>query len=694
MAQPATINSIATAGLVVAIPTASLQCYPALDTLHAASPRLTERPESRRDHRPDIDGLRAVAVGLVLLHHFDVAPFHGGFVGVDVFFVISGYLITRLIAADLDAGSFSFIAFYERRARRILPALLTMLAVTTIAALVILPPPELASFAATVPPAILMYANIHMAGLGGYFAADARAVPLLHLWSVAVEEQFYLVYPLCLVALSRRLGHHWRRVIPIALALFAAYAFWHAVRSPSRGYFLTHDRAWELLLGAAAGLYGARLARQLAPLGRLPATAGLAAIITASLLYDGTFAFPGAAALLPCLGAALILIAPSPAHAAPFLSSSLATGLGRASYSIYLWHWPVIVLAGVAGPAPSPLLRLALCGFVVLAALASYHLVETPLRRPKGSARRRVFAAGTGLTVAVLLGLAGLNAFRSDWARPIDPAAATRLAAIAEDKARVDDCRVVSRAGAISPCRFGSAGARDIYVLGDSFAGAVGLGLIDQPGRSVRLDTVPTCPPIPLVPTEADDYVGRSTGAACRIRNASPPERIVNDPTISAVVLAGNWLLYPDRDTATSSPTRTTYANMSRRVVQFAETLARGGKTVVLVGLVPKAASNIGTAFGRTVAGWPARLHTPRSAFDADHASLAPLLAARNSLPNIIVVQPDRHLCDATTCFGTRDGEPLYFDENHLSRYGAARLAPEILDAIDRPALATQRPTN
>jgi peptidoglycan/LPS O-acetylase OafA/YrhL len=655
---------------------------------------LTERPESRRDHRPDIDGLRAVAVGLVLLHHFDVAPFHGGFVGVDVFFVISGYLITRLIAADLDAGSFSFIAFYERRARRILPALLTMLAVTTIAALAILPPPELASFAAAVPPAILMYANIHMAGLTGYFGADARAVPLLHLWSVAVEEQFYLVYPLCLVALNRGLGQHWRRVIPIALALFAAYAFWHAMRSPSRGYYLTHDRAWELLLGAAAGLYGARLARQLAPLGRLPATAGLAAILTASLIYDGTSAFPGAAALLPCLGAALILIAPSPAHAAPFLSGSLATGLGRASYSIYLWHWPAIVLAGVVEPAPSPLLRLALGGFVVLAALASYHLVETPLRRPKGSAQRQVFAAGTGLTVAVLLGLAGLSASRPDWARPIDPSAATRLAAIAEDKARVNDCRVVSRTGTISPCRLGSTGAGDIYVLGDSFAGAVGLGLIDQPGRSVRLDTVPTCPPIPLTSNEADDYVGRSTGAACRFRNASLPDRIVNDPTISAVVLAGNWLLYPDRGTAASDPTRATYANLSRRVGQFAETLARRGKTVVLVGLIPKAAGNIKTTFGRTVAGWPAQLNVPRRAFDADNAALAPLFAAVSNRPNIVVVEPARHLCDTTTCFGVRDGEPLYFDEGHLSRYGAGRLAPEILGAIHRLALASPRPTN
>lgn len=288
-------------------------------------------------YRPDIDGLRAVAVLGVILYHFEVWPFSGGFVGVDVFFVISGYLITGIIANDLQADRFSILTFYQRRVRRILPALVACVAATSVAGLFILLPNELQDLGQSLIATALFASNIYFWSQSGYFAPAADTQPLLHTWSLAVEEQFYIAFPLILAAVWR-----WNRraLVPtlLVLALLSlGVSAYQVQQAPQAAFYLSIGRGWELLVGSLIALCRSHL-------DKVPATCawlGLAAIVASLVGYNEQMPFPGLAALLPCLGAAAIIVSAPGTMVGNFLSSSPMRGIGLISYSLYLWHWPI-----------------------------------------------------------------------------------------------------------------------------------------------------------------------------------------------------------------------------------------------------------------------------------------------------------------------------------------------------------------
>lgn len=648
------------------------------------SPRQSAVP-----YRADIDGLRAIAVSLVVLHHLDASFLTGGYVGVDVFFVISGFLITGFIVGDLNSGRFDLLRFYERRARRILPALLAVLAATTLAALLILPPEELRDFAASVPAALFMVANLHMKSLGGYFGADMHTVPLLHLWSIAVEEQFYLVYPVLLWGL-----HRWRprfvpHIIVFTLVLAFAWAAYHAARSPAAAYFATPDRAWELLLGAASWFAVPIIARHVNGFGAMAALIGLAVIGTSAVFAGAESGFPGLPALAPCLGAAMVLLGGA-GRPSPLLSIQPLVTLGKLSYSLYLWHWPILVLAAVVVPTPSWPYRLGLIAAMFGAAGLSYRFVEMPCRRSPPDGEQRRFAIGLAAATAPIVLIAAVNIVWPAWTQIVPPDTAARLAELRTDKANVAACRVVSRAGLIAPCQFGAATApAPLYVVGDSHAGSLALGLTGGATRSVRVDTVPTCPPFGGA---APDVRGVSSGRSCRIRNASLPARIAEDPSISTVVLAAHWLTYRDHTATDAAPT---YDRIIRHAADLATALTAAGKTVIILGPTPEQDSDVALAYGRAAAGWPARLTTVRTGIDRRHKDVRAAFLALEALPGVAVVYPDRALCNATICFGASSDEPYYFDSGHLSGRGARQLAPLIeaaaRDLAERRADTTAR---
>src|SRR5215813_5654671 len=443
-------------------------------------------------YRADIDGLRAVAVLLVFAYHLGTARVKGGFVGVDVFFVISGYLIGSIILGEIDDGRFSLVKFYERRVRRILPALFVTLAVCAILAYKLFLPAELSEFAKSFLAATFSSANIFFYQQSGYFEGAASMKPLLHTWSLAVEEQFYIFLPLFLLSL-RRLSRSRRQIAVLAVAVvsFAASA-WGAFHSPEATFYLAHTRAWELLLGTLIALdvfpsFAGTAARNISSI------LGLAMIFVSGAFYQKTTPFPGIAAALPCFGAALIIAAgrDGTSLVAKALSLRPMVFVGTISYSLYLWHWPLIVFQNASGlfvhglsPRNSKLVVLAIA-FPV--AVLSWRFVECPFRNNrKPIPRARLFqiaSCAAAILTAVGIATIATRGFPSRYSSE-----AVRVASflengdpVTEAQYRVGSCFLTSRnpkaVFARDPCLSIDPSRHNALLVGDSHAAQLWFGL-------------------------------------------------------------------------------------------------------------------------------------------------------------------------------------------------------------------------
>jgi len=369
--------------------------------------------EGSLKYRPEIDGLRAVAVLPVVLYHAGIELFSGGFVGVDVFFVISGYLITSIILSERRAGRFSLTTFYARRIRRIFPALFVMMALCYPLGLALMSPFGMEQFAASIIAATLFMASVFFYDVSGYFASAADLKPLLHTWSLGVEEQFYLVFP-GLVLLTWKMGSRRQPMIFAALAVASlALAQWDIAQGKAdRGFFMLQTRLWELMIGSLAAIWLAGPRGQtLRVSGRLRhgALAGLALILFAALAYDGDTSFPGLAALPPVLGAALVILFATPQSlAGRLLGLRPMVFVGLVSYSLYLWHVPLLSFTRIGTGRDDLALMLAVCVLAFAFACLSWRYVERPIRRmPTVPARRLFGTTALGMALLVGLGLAG-----------------------------------------------------------------------------------------------------------------------------------------------------------------------------------------------------------------------------------------------------------------------------------------------
>ncbi len=353
------------------------------------------RPRHDMPYRADIDGLRAISILLVVGYHAQLWPVQGGFIGVDIFFVISGFLITRIILTQASAGTFSSLEFYARRVRRIFPGLIVVLAVTYLIGWFVLLPDGFALLGRSTAAGVAFVSNLFQLGQTGYFAPDAAENPLLHLWSLGIEEQFYIFWPPLLVLMF---GSKHRRVwmaaiaaasFGVSLLIFLGYKEW--------SFYSPISRAWELLAG---GIVANRLVER--PEGQtqrvphadnLKATIGVAAIAVAAIALNKDSLFPGAEALLPVLGAVLIIIAPNSAVNRVLLSSRPMVLIGLISYPLYLWHWPLLsYLAIMRNGVPNAVEIWAVVIVAVVLSWLTFRFVETPLRRNPNAVPRLSFA--------------------------------------------------------------------------------------------------------------------------------------------------------------------------------------------------------------------------------------------------------------------------------------------------------------
>ena len=359
-------------------------------------------------YRPEIDGLRAFAIIPVILYHAGFQLFGGGYVGVDVFFVISGYLITSIIVAELEKGPFSLVHFYERRARRILPALFATLFISLPFAWYWLLPDAMVSFSESLIAVSIFVSNIYFWQTSGYFEAAAELKPLIHTWSLAVEEQYYVLFPLFLI-LSWKLGKRW--IVGLLIIVFVvslACAQWLSIKRPSFAFFLLPTRGWELLIGAFVAFYYSNhnIKKHNHRIEQLGSLLGLSLITYAVFAYSNQTPFPSVYTLVPTLGAALIIIfARSGTLVGKLLSSKPFVGIGLISYGAYLWHQPMFAFARqrvLGQPSMHLILGLAVLSFAF--AYMSWKYIERPFRNKHRISQKNVFVYGA-ICSALFVGL-------------------------------------------------------------------------------------------------------------------------------------------------------------------------------------------------------------------------------------------------------------------------------------------------
>lgn len=641
-------------------------------------------------YQTHIDGLRAVAVLSVLFYHVGFSLTPGGFVGVDVFFVISGYLITTIVRAEIASGTFSFARFYERRIRRLLPAFVPVALVTSVAAYCLFLDPDFIDYAKSLGASFLFSSNWYFMATSGYFDAPADTKLLLHTWSLSVEEQYYFFFPIVLLLTHRLAPTRTAAVISVIFALSLGLSvFLMQAGETTEAFFNSFGRFWEMMVGSALSYVRSdSLSNRQVSAFR---AAGLAMIAYACFKYTENTPFPGLTALLPTLGAALVIVGgPSrPGSITAALSAIPLVYTGKISYSLYLWHWPVIVLATYYNEQLSPQARVLCCVASFALAAASYHFVELPFRRSSPASRRApVFAAFAGVSSIAL-------AFSA--AVPLTNAMPWRFSAhLRSDFAKANeyfssDCKQTPLGFEnLAGCWISASDSYDIskinYVVwGDSLAITVGGVFENYAARHnvnfVILSTAGCSSIIEIVRQRDKD---RTCPAINR--------RIVDfvSKTRANVILVSSWnslqasskgpfsVISPEGMPYTKSELIATLREKVKKTVELLP-----DRQIWVLGQPPRYPEEIDTAVARSVLlGRPPKQYISREAFLAEEAKTRSIFSGIST--NLTFLSVADAFCPDTFCTYAKGSLALYHDMVHVNRSGALLLESVLFEALDR----------
>lgn len=616
-------------------------------------------------YRPDIDGLRAISIILVVMYHLKVGFTRGGYVGVDIFFVISGFLITGLIAKETHTSGFSFARFYERRILRLFPALFAAFLATAIASWWILFPNEYVSLGRQLASAIAFSANIFFYAGAGYFADDSAMQPLQHTWSLAVEEQFYLLFPLILLPMLRL---DRRKLVAVlwllGLASFALSVVWMRADEADAAFYLLPARAWELLLGALIALKGVprletRRMRNAASL------IGVATIIAVAGAYNRNVPFPGWTALVPCIAAALIIHSGSQRDTWVYaaLSTRRLVVIGLASYSIYVWHQPMIVLWKSWFD-----IYLSVTDRVILGALsmaigfASWRYIERPFRYGGLLKTRRAVFVGAATAMASGLAVSAVLIFGQGFESRF-PEDVRRLATWSYQPPQTEFSKAkcfISRSLGNDPrvdeaCVRMVAGKKNYLLIGDSHAShwATGWQEALPPTINLMLASASGCKPVLQEPRAAP---------RCRAVMDWVFGDYLKTHKVDAVIVSASWV-----------------ASDVSRVPETIRYLRQYTDRVIVLGPGPRYFDSLPRLLLRAALKQDPTLVDQRR--DKDMFPLDKLLAASVRREDATYVSILDAICKASTCqVRTPEGEPMHFDYGHVTHAGAAHVARVLME--------------
>ena len=624
-------------------------------------------------YRSEIDGLRALAVLPVILYHSDIGGFSGGYVGVDIFFVISGYLITTILKEDLEAGRFSIWHFYERRARRILPALFLVMLVCMPFAWLWMLPSQLKDFSQSVAAVSLFVSNILFLQETNYFDGAADLKPLLHTWSLAVEEQYYIVFPVLLLLIWRLNSRSVRSYLALFALLSLALCEYASRNYPAANFYLVPTRAWELLAGSLCAFSTLKVA---SPARSFLGFAGLAMIVVSIFLFDESTRFPSLYALVPVVGTVfLILFGTRGTPVARILSMQILVGIGLISYSAYLWHQPLFAFARLRSlTEPGLPVMLFLTLLTLLLAYISWRFVELPFRRRGNplipSRNVLLVSAAVGSIVFSTLGVFGhLTA-----GFPERQAGGIALG-ILEHRTRANvglhaDCKDLLRQK--SKCQ--TTNDPSLLLWGDSFAMhlAEALTASDDTGSFVQY-TKSSCAPV-LGVSHFGARHSRKWAQECISFNDAVLEWLQSNDTVDLVVLSspfGGLIHNPilSRD-GNEFPKQSDPSLLAKRIKRTVEQIHELGRRVVIVSATPRSGWDIGQCAVRSVIfGHPESICN----FPLNHDSLYRQLISQVT-GDVPVIWLSDMICPNSHCHPIQEGVFLYNDYGHLSYEGAEYL--------------------
>lgn len=647
-------------------------------------------------YRADLDGLRAIAIIMAILYHTGLDILPGGFIGIEMFFVLSGYLITSQLTADMLDNSFSFKAFYLRRFKRLLPTFAVVLLATFIVAWFILLPKDLVYHTKLMGLGFLSIGNFYLAkSTGGYFAPQTEEIALLHTWSLSVEEQFYLLWPVILFFVLKRFSYvNAIRIFAVLLVATIGFAEWQVITDPIKAYFLLPSRFYELLVGCLLAMIAGYLPKLSSGKASLLAIIGFTGILFNIFNENASHHFPGINALYACLGTASIIYAGFFSNTVTrIISNTQLVYIGKISYSLYLWHWPIFAFIHYTTGTITPLNAcLAIVLSFVLSAL-TWKYIENPFRKkwrfPFGKTLMLMYVLPVFIFVAIYFTVKQGDGYITRF--NANPAA---IAAMEKRPATYNET-----------CEPQATDCQQILLIGDShadhFSPFIHALISNNPGFKMHTQWKPFCPPLmDIYRASVDDKTGdieelREDACYTHINDfyntldKSPYRYVVLGSFWANLDIYGGYFFDQENPQFNAE---TSHKVLRRSLYQSLKRLLDNGITPVIIEDNPDISEKTLKCSHRKILrpGFNDACTMPLNDFTAQQVFARQLLDdVKRDFPQVRFIQPAKVMCNDTDCLTEMQGMPLYRDRNHLSETGAEMLGLLYLEKFGLPFQAS-----